>query len=240
MDWTQATKELSAPLNSAHVKERSQSGRQLSYIEGWWAISEANRIFGYDGWLRETVLIQKVAEHERQLKSGMGWSVSYIAKVKVTVGSIGGGLVREGVGAGHGMDKDLGAAHESAIKEAETDAMKRALMTFGNPFGLALYDKTQAMVTDEPVNGNGNGHALNGNPDRKGYKTAATTPKALEARESNAFWNQCITEIRSTKTRATLRDWRAIRGPEVDKLMPAEWVPYLEEEYEKQRMGLPP
>ena len=34
-------------------------------------------------------------------------------------------------------------------KEAETDARKRALMTFGNPFGLALYDKTQANVADE-------------------------------------------------------------------------------------------
>jgi DNA repair and recombination protein RAD52 len=43
---------------------------------------------------------------------------------------------------------DLGQAHESAIKEAETDAMKRALMTFGNPFGLALYDKEQANVCD--------------------------------------------------------------------------------------------
>lgn len=32
-------------------------------------------------------------------------------------------------------------------KEAETDAMKRALMTFGNPFGLALYDKRQREVT---------------------------------------------------------------------------------------------
>ena len=42
---------------------------------------------------------------------------------------------------------DLGQAHESAIKEAETDAMKRALMTFGNPFGLALYDKQQRDVT---------------------------------------------------------------------------------------------
>ena len=42
---------------------------------------------------------------------------------------------------------DLGLAHESALKEAETDAMKRALMTFGNPFGLALYDKQQRQVT---------------------------------------------------------------------------------------------
>ena len=35
-------------------------------------------------------------------------------------------------------------AHESAIKEAETDAMKRALRSFGNTFGLALYDKNVA------------------------------------------------------------------------------------------------
>jgi hypothetical protein len=42
---------------------------------------------------------------------------------------------------------DLGQAHESALKEAETDAMKRALMTFGNPFGLALYDRRQREVT---------------------------------------------------------------------------------------------
>jgi Rad52/22 family double-strand break repair protein len=32
-------------------------------------------------------------------------------------------------------------AHELALKGAETDATKRALATFGNPFGLALYDK---------------------------------------------------------------------------------------------------
>jgi hypothetical protein len=58
-------------------------------------------------------------------------------------------IVREGTGYGSGIDADDGAAHESAVKEAETDAMKRGLMTFGNPFGLALYDKTQAEV--EPV-----------------------------------------------------------------------------------------
>jgi hypothetical protein len=53
---------------------------------------------------------------------------------------------REGTGAGGGFGQDMGEAHESAIKEAETDAMKRALMTFGNPFGLALYDKDKQEV----------------------------------------------------------------------------------------------
>ena len=33
------------------------------------------------------------------------------------------------------------------LKAAETDATKRALATFGNPFGLALYDKDQSQVT---------------------------------------------------------------------------------------------
>jgi hypothetical protein len=47
---------------------------------------------------------------------------------------------------GHGTGSTLGDAHESALKEAETDATKRALTTFGNLFGLALYDKDQLGV----------------------------------------------------------------------------------------------
>lgn len=149
-------KELSAPLKAEHVKERSQAGRKLSYVEGWHVLSEANRIFGFDGWTSETIDIKCVAERERTIggRGDPGWGVSYIAKVRVRVGEI----VREGVGAGHGIDRDLGLAHESALKEAETDARKRALMTFGNPFGLALYDKKQTNVEDAaPVNGNGTG-----------------------------------------------------------------------------------
>lgn len=139
---------LAAPLSRAHVKSRSQAGRQLSYIESWHAIAEANRIFDFDGWSSETVDIRCVHEGEREIgqQKRAGWAVSYTAKVRVTVA----GIVREGIGAGHGIDVDKGLAHESAIKEAESDARKRCLMTFGNPFGLALYDKTQSEVVDEP------------------------------------------------------------------------------------------
>ena len=55
-------------------------------------------------------------------------------------------MVREGSGSGHGRSPFAGEAHESALKEAETDATKRALATFGNAFGLALYDKGQREV----------------------------------------------------------------------------------------------
>lgn len=139
--------QLSAPLSRDNVKQRDQSGRKVSYVEGWHVIAEANRIFGFGGWTRETVDLRCVNERERKIgqRGDPGWAVTYIARVRVLVEDV----VREGCGAGHGIDRDLGQAHESALKEAETDAMKRALMTFGNPFGLALYDKEQAHVADE-------------------------------------------------------------------------------------------
>ena len=136
---------LAAPLDRAKVRQREQGRSKVSYLEGWHVIAEANRIFGFDGWQRETVEVRCVSERERSIGSSgrSGWGVTYTARVRVRVGT----LIREGTGAGHGIDGDLGQAHESAIKEAETDAMKRALMTFGNPFGLALYDKQQREVT---------------------------------------------------------------------------------------------
>jgi len=52
-------------------------------------------------------------------------------------------ICRDGVGFGHGDSQNLGEAHEAAAREAETDAMKRALMTFGNQFGLGLCEQCQ-------------------------------------------------------------------------------------------------
>jgi DNA recombination protein Rad52 len=143
----QQIKELEGPLSRGAVKERKQGGSNVSYVEGWHVIAEANRIFGFDKWTRETLDVRCVSEKDREIGAGKspGYGVTYIVKVRVIVD----GVAREGCGAGHGIDRDLGQAHESAIKEAETDAMKRAFMTFGNKFGLALYDKTQASVADE-------------------------------------------------------------------------------------------
>lgn len=143
--------ELAKPLDPKHVTQRVQAGHTLDYVEAWFVISEANRIFGFGGWTSETVELRQVAEHKRKIGQGErasdGWGVSYVCKVRVTVGDV----VREGVGSGHGIDRDLGLAHESAAKEAESDARKRALMTFGNPFGLALYDKSRENVRAELI-----------------------------------------------------------------------------------------
>ena len=112
----------------------SLNGRELSYIEGWHAIAEANRIFGHDGWNRETVETKCVLSREIR---GTFQAV-YIAKVRITVRSAD-PVVREGHGTGEAKGASPGEVHDIALKAAETDATKRALATFGKPFGLALY-----------------------------------------------------------------------------------------------------
>ena len=119
-----------------HVRTRhAHDGRELSYLEGWYAISEANRIFGFDGWSRETLESKCVLGRENK---GTFLAV-YTAKVRVTVQAEGITIIREGHGSGEGRGMFPGEVHDIALKAAETDATKRALATFGKPFGLELY-----------------------------------------------------------------------------------------------------
>lgn len=137
---------LSGKLHEKHVRTREQRGVTLSYIEGWHAIDEANRIFGFDGWDRETVWSECLWQDLRSSAK----ACAYAARVRIRVRAGDIAVVRDGSGVGHGSGATIGEAHESALKEAETDATKRALTTFGNLFGLALYDKAQNGVRRSP------------------------------------------------------------------------------------------
>ena len=130
-------KVLRRNLDHRNVRSRTVNGRQLSYIEGWYAISEANRIFGFDAWSRETVESRCVLSRENR---GAFLAV-YTAKVRITVEADGMKIIREGHGSGEGRANSPGEVHDTALKAAETDATKRALATFGRPFGLELYRK---------------------------------------------------------------------------------------------------
>ena len=134
---------LRRSLSARHVRTREAHGRELSYIEGWFAISEANRIFGFDAWSRETVETRCVLARENR---GSFLAV-YIAKVRITVQADGATIVREGHGSGEGRGNSPGEVHDIALKAAETDATKRALATFGKPFGLELYRKDKNIAS---------------------------------------------------------------------------------------------
>jgi Rad52/22 family double-strand break repair protein len=127
-------------VDQRHIRIRQSNGRELSYLEGWYVISQANRIFGFDGWSRETLESKCVLARENR---GYFTAV-YTAKVRLTVQAEGIAIVREGHGTGEGRGEYPGEVHDTALKAAETDATKRALITFGRPFGLELYRDSQA------------------------------------------------------------------------------------------------
>ena len=136
-------KSLKAKLKRRHVKVRDSGGMALSYIEGWHAIAEANRIFRFENWDRQTLT---PTCHWTKQQNGETLCF-YSTKVRITVRAGNTDAVREGVGTGFGRSSQPEIAHDIALKSAETDATKRALATFGNSFGLALYDPDRAQVT---------------------------------------------------------------------------------------------
>jgi len=130
--------ELKKDVDQRHVRRREVNGKELSYIEGWHAITEANRIFGFDAWSRETLDSKCVVARENR----GAFTTVYTVKVRVTVSAKDKVIIRDGHGTGEGRGSSAGLAHDFGLKAAETDATKRALATFGRPFGLGLYGGT--------------------------------------------------------------------------------------------------
>lgn len=141
------------------ISQRSQSGTTLSYVEGWYVIDRLNQIFGPLNW-EKTVKEVKCVQSEQYTNSNKRelWRVGYTCSVLLTIrsefspfneGSATGTKSTEDYGFGQGIDADLGKAHESAIKEAVTDALKRCAKDLGMSFGLELYSKGKAQTTQE-------------------------------------------------------------------------------------------
>ncbi len=140
------TRQLRAKLDGKHVRTRRANGATLHYVEGWHVLDEANRIFGFDAWDRRTLSTRCIWTGMREKH----YATAYSAKVRIRVRAGDVIIVREGSGTGEGRGATPGEAHEIGLKSAETDATKRALATFGNRFGLALYDREQAGVSHKP------------------------------------------------------------------------------------------
>ena len=144
-----SAKQLQALKRNPHprsIRTRLTGNRELSYIEGWYAITEANRIFGHDGWSRETLESKCVLARETR----GSFLAIYLARVRITVKARGTTVIREGHGTGEGRGPSPHEVHDIALKAAETDATKRALATFGRPFGLELYRNGKAVTTKSP------------------------------------------------------------------------------------------
>jgi DNA recombination protein Rad52 len=132
---------LGGDLDPSRVFTREgPGGKPLSYVKAHDAIKTANEIFGYGGWGYRVVEQERIGETAVTSKYNKpGWHVAYRCVVELTVA---GCVPTSGTGYGDGVEYTPTAratACELALKESESDALKRALRNFGNQFGLSLY-----------------------------------------------------------------------------------------------------
>ena len=139
---------LEAPLDASRIKHRDAGrGQTVPYLEGYDVIDAANRIFGFDGWSYEVVSVGLVSTYDVGRRNGTVTVSLYEARVKVTAL----GVTRLDVGTNLTSD-DRPESHDTSIKGAVTDALKRALRTFGAQFGNDLYDKGTGQREAAPAN----------------------------------------------------------------------------------------
>ena len=127
------------------ISKRTQRGITLDYVEGHSMITRMNEVFGYGNWKMTIIELKQISEEKNSNGNNV---IGYMSRVRIEIQNDKNELIcsREDVGFGSGIAKMIYDAHEGAGKEAVTDAFKRAVRTFGNSFGLALYDKEKKGV----------------------------------------------------------------------------------------------
>lgn len=143
---------LIAELDRDRIKGREgPGGRTLSYLSQDDVKRCANEIFGHGRWGYETLELVLIAEEEVKRVRGegdqrveeTGLRVAYRAHVKAWVADEPGTYTDWGYGEDISYTSTV-QQHELAVKEAVSDAVKRALAALGNQFGLQLYHEAAA------------------------------------------------------------------------------------------------
>lgn len=158
------------------------NGSRVHYLEAWKVINLANEIFGFNGWSSsiQSVQVDYIDEFKESGRLNLGVSVI----VRVTLKN---GIYHEDIGYGCVENfKGKGAAFEKAKKEGTTDALKRALRTFGNVLGNCLYDKSYLKEIGKVcIAGNKyNLGELHRHPSAYNHKTSNIPPKSIEPKET--------------------------------------------------------
>ena len=166
---------LGQPLDPALASQRKgRAGRSYDYLEGHVVIEQANRIFGYGGWgyeLAGDVTLRQIETVDTQTGE-VKVASAYSAPVRVTVA---GALPRTDLGV-HPVAEDTLDGHDTALKGAVTDGLKRAFRSFGVQFGNGFYgDQPQVGNSPQPQRVSAQ---TNGNSDQaQGGRSESQTEK---------------------------------------------------------------
>ena len=224
------TQALGQPLDPELVSQRRGRGnKSFDYLEGHAVIDQANRIFGFGGWgyeLAGDVTLRRIETVDKQTGE-VTVSLGYSAPVRVTVA---GALPRTDIGV-HPVTEDNFDGHDTAIKGAVTDGMKRAFRSFGVQFGNGFYGDQPAASAPKPeraptqarANG-GSGRSQPSRPTRQAPPKGGNDAQAEKLRK-RLFEIASEQGIDDAKVREAVTDRT---GKSIDDLTAAELSPLVE------------
>lgn len=142
---------LLSPIDGFRVKDLDGQ----SHLAAWDVAAHLNRVFGFEGWDKEILSLELVYEHvgQRTIRprnkepfTVPACSVGYRCTMRLTLRNPAGEVVRVVEDAAMGTatnQRDLGDAHDLAVKSAVSYALKRCAKDLGDQFGLSLYNGGQ-------------------------------------------------------------------------------------------------
>lgn len=140
--YSDLTEQQRTTLLTGIYPGRVQYKQGMSHLEAWDVKRWLDRIFGI-GWDEEYESVM-VNERITEKKDGSErYSVTYRAHARITIRSFDGRIivVKEATAVGHMANlTSYGDAHDFAVKTAESQALKRAVVALGDQFGLSLYN----------------------------------------------------------------------------------------------------
>lgn len=146
--------QLKVLFSELHQSRVGFNQKGFAHVQQWDVRRFLIRVFGFGGYDTELVSIECVREIEHQPSNPSGksrWTVVYRVHQRLTIKDIAGNPIAsyDGVATGDAQNQPgLGDAHDGAVKEADSQSLKRAAVNLGDAFGLSLYNggKTDAVV----------------------------------------------------------------------------------------------
>lgn len=146
--------QLKVLFSELHKSRVGHNQKGFAHVQQWDIRRFLIRVFGFGGYDTELVSIDCVREIEHPPSNPSGksrWTVVYRVHQRLTIKDIAGNPIAsyDGVATGDAQNQpSLGDAHDGAVKEADSQSLKRAAVNLGDAFGLALYNggTTDAVV----------------------------------------------------------------------------------------------
>ncbi|WP_329368890.1 Rad52/Rad22 family DNA repair protein [Streptomyces sp. NBC_00669] len=120
-----------------------QTPEGFSHLQQWDVRRWLIRIFGFGGFDTEILSVTVLRDAAQRAEGGRyRYAAVYRVHQRLTVKDVHGNRLAsfDGVATGAAERWTPGEAHDDAVKEADSQALKRAAVNIGDQFGLSLYD----------------------------------------------------------------------------------------------------